>query len=157
MLQNSLDLGGKGKRNNWTGNIKECLESHGFQVVLTQGRVNNEVAFLSSIRQKITERFRLEWSTKIFDSDRFSTYRIFRSVLNDITNKKFRESIIRLRLGINELGVNKRFQLESANKTFPFCPNVLEDEFHLLFNCPVYADIRHKYLRQFIIHDVENS
>ena len=96
MLQNSLDLGGKGKRNNWTGNIKECLESHGFQVVLTQGRVNNEVAFLSSIRQKITERFRLEWSTKIFDSDRFSTYRILKSVLqaakylNNITIKKFR-------------------------------------------------------------------
>ena len=81
MLQTSLDLGGKGKRKNWAESIKECLESHGFQVVLTQGRVNNEVAFLSSIRQKITERFRLEWSTKIPDSDIFSTYLIFQLVL----------------------------------------------------------------------------
>ena len=163
MLQNSLDLGGKGKRKNWAGNIKECFESQGFQDVWTQGRVNNEVAFLYSIGQKMVERFKLEWSTKISDSDRFSTYRIFRSVLqaekyiNDITIKKFRDIIIRLRLGIYELGVNKRFQPESVNKTCPLRSNVLEDVFHLLFNCPVYADIRYKYLRQFIVHDVELS
>ena len=54
-------------------------------------------------------------------------------------------------------GVNKRFQPESVNKTCPLCPNVLEDDFHLLFSCPVYADIRHKYLRRFIVHDVELS
>ena len=35
MLQNSLDLGGKGERNNWAGNVKEYLESHGFQDVWT--------------------------------------------------------------------------------------------------------------------------
>ena len=43
------------------------------------------------------------------------------------------------------------------NKTCPFCPNVLEDEFYLFFNCPVYADIRHKYLMHFIVHYVELS
>ena len=77
MLQNSLNLHGKSTRNNWAGNIKECLEPHGFQDVWSQGRVNNEVTFLSSIRQKIIERFKLEWSTKISDSDRFSTKRIY--------------------------------------------------------------------------------
>ena len=134
-----------------------------FQDVWSQGRVNNEVTFLSSIRQKIIERFKLEWSTKISDSDRFSTYRIIKSVLQaekylkNITIKKFRDTLIRLRLGINELGVNKRLQPESVNKTCPLCPNVLEHEFHLLFSCPVYADMRHKYLRQFIVHDVELS
>ena len=119
--------------------------------------MNDEVAFFPSIRQGMIERFRLERITKILDSDRFSTYRIFRSVLNDITIKKFRESIIRLRLGINELGINKRFQPESVNKTCPFCPNVLEDEFHLLFNCPVYANTRNKCLRQFSAHEAELS
>ena len=77
--------------------------------------------------------------------------------LNDIEIKKFRDTLNRLRLGINEVGVNKRFQPESVNKTCPLCPNVLEDETHLLFNCPVYANIRLKYLRQFIVHDVEPS
>ena len=43
--------------------------------------------------------------------------------------------------GINELGVNKRFQPEHATKTCPFCPGVLEDEIHFLFICPVYAGV----------------
>ena len=86
MLQTSLDLGGKGKRKNWAESIKECLESHGFQDVWTQGRVNNKVTFLSSIRQKkkkptTIERVTLEWSTKIPNSDIFSTYLIFQLVL----------------------------------------------------------------------------
>ena len=168
MPPNSLDLGGKGKRYKWACHIKECLESHSFLDVWTQGRVNNEVVFLSSIMQKKKkkkkiERFELEWSTKLSHSDIFSAYRIFKSVLpavkylNDIMIKKFRDTIIRLRLGINELGVNKRFQLESVNKTCPLCSNILKDEFHRLFTCPIYADILHKYLRQFVVHDVELS
>ena len=52
MPPNSLDLGGKGKRYKWACHIKECLESHSFLDVWTQGRVNNEVVFLSSIMQK---------------------------------------------------------------------------------------------------------
>ena len=109
------------------------------------------------------ERFQLEWSTKLYDSDRFPKYHIFKSVLqaekylNDITIKKLRNVLIRQRLGINELGITKRFKPESVNKTCPFCPDVLEDEFHLLFSCPVYADVQRKYLRQFIVQDVELS
>ena len=82
------------------------------------------------------QRFKLEWSTKISNSDRFATYLLFKSVhqaekyLNDITIKIFKDTLIRLRLGINELGVNKRFQPENATKTCPFCPGVLEDELH---------------------------
>ena len=107
------------------------------------------------------QRFKLEWSTQISNSDRFATYLLFKSVhqaekyLNDITIKKFRDTLIRLRLGINELGVNKRFQPENAIKTCPFCPGVLEDEIHFLFICPVYAGVRHKYLREFTDNDVE--
>ena len=74
-----------------------------------------------------------------------------------MTIKIFRNSLSRLRLDINELGVNNCFQPESVNQTCPFCPNVQGGEFHLSFNCPVYADIRYKYLRQFIVRDVELS
>ena len=68
------------------------------------------------------QRFKLEWSTKILNSDRFATYLLFKSVhqaekyLNDITVKKFRDTLIRLRLGINELGVSKRFQPEMQQR-----------------------------------------
>ena len=82
------------------------------------------------------ERFKQEWFTKISESERFSTYFSFKSVhqletyLNAITIKKFRDTLIRLRLGINDLGVNKRFLCDSfVNKNCPFCPDILEEEF----------------------------
>ena len=66
--------------------------------------------------------------------------------------------LIRLRLGINELSVKKRFQPGNVvNKTCPFCPSVLEDESHFLFNCPSYADFRRKYVMDLIAHDIEPS
>ena len=103
MLQNSLDTEDRGKRSNWSGSIKEYFQSYGFQDVWSQGGVSNEAAFLSAIRQKMKQRFKLEWSTKISNSDRFATYFLFRSVhqaekyLNDITVKTFRDTLLRLR------------------------------------------------------------
>ena len=85
--------------------------------------MSNEAAFLSAIRQETIQRFKLERSTKISNSNRFATYLLFKSVhqaekyVNDITIKKFRDTLIRLRLGINELGVKKQTIKQQTNKT----------------------------------------
>ena len=105
------------------------------------------------------ERFKQEWFTKISESERCPTYFSFKTVhqletyLNAITIKKFRNTLIRLRLGINDLGVNKRFLCDSfVNKNCPLCPDILEDESHFLFCCPTY-DVRRKYLSHIIVPD----
>ena len=94
---------------------------------------------------------------KVFGSDRYLTYRTFKNefgfevYLNDISLKRFRDTIIRFRLGLNELGVNKRFQTGNVDiKNCPFCQGILEDEKHLLFTCHMYQDLRHKYLPHLI-------
>ena len=141
MLKISLDTNITHKNRNWAGSIKDCLESHGFHDVWTDGRVENEKAFLSAFKQQMKERLKQEWFTKISESERISTYFSFNTVhrletyLNDITIKKFRDTLIRLRLGINDLGVNKRFLCDSfVNKNCPFCPDTLDDESHILLS-----------------------
>ena len=85
--------------------------------------MSNEAAFLSAIRQETIQSFKLERSTKISNSNRFATYLLFKSVhpaekyVNDITIKKFRDTLIRLRLGINELGVKTTTIKQQTNKT----------------------------------------
>ena len=87
------------KSSDWARNIKNCLKTNGFQDVWTEGRVNHEAAFLSPLRQQMI-RFKQEWSTKISNSDIFSTYRLFKSVHqpdnyhNDITVNTFRDTLI---------------------------------------------------------------
>ena len=122
------------KDSNWAGSIKDCLESYGFQDVWTSGRVDNEKAFLSSFKQRMIDRFKQEWNTKISESGRFSNYDSFKSVhqletfLNTITSKMFRGTLIRLRLESIENCVNKSFKCDSfVNKNCSYCPNKLED------------------------------
>ena len=97
--------------------------------------VANETSFLSAFKRKMVERFQEEWHTEISSSDRFSTYRSFKSIhvaekyLNNITVKTFRDSLIRLHFGINELKVNKRYGSDNVTKkNCSFCPGLLEDE-----------------------------
>ena len=57
--------------------------------------------------------------------------------------------LIRLRFGINELKVNKRYGSDNVtNKNCSFCPGLLEDESHFLFHCPVYSAIRQKHIAE---------
>ena len=160
MLENDLVKCTSTSTSNWAGNIKRCLESCGFQDVWTDGVVN-EASFLSLFKRKMVERFQEEWHTKIFNSDRFATYRIFKLLhgaekyLNDITIKKFRDALVRLRFGINELKVNKRYESQNiVNENCAFCPGFLEDETHFLFHCLVYTSIRQKYIAEFTDQEV---
>ena len=79
----------------------------------------NETAFLSAFKCKMIERFQQEWYSKASSSERFATYCTFKSshmvetYLNDIRIKKFRDSLVRLHFGINELRVNKRYESEN--------------------------------------------
>ena len=58
MLRKSLDTNTTHKNRNWAGSIKDCLESYGFHDVWTNGRVENEKAFLSAFKQRMIERFK---------------------------------------------------------------------------------------------------
>ena len=137
----------------WAKGIKECLEAYGFHDVWLNGRVADKSAFLSSFKNRMIGRFRGDWYSKISTSDRFSTYKVFKvthqkeKYLDSITIKKFRDALIKLWLGICEIGVNKRYHpINTVSQNCPFCRNDLENEYHFLFKCPLYSDIRLKYI-----------
>ena len=142
---------------NWAKGIKECLESYCFHDVWLNGRVADKLAFLSSFKNSMIGRFRDEWYSKISASDCFSTYQVFKvtqqkeTYLDSITIKKLRYELIKLRLGICEIGVNKRYQpTNTVYQNCAFCKKnkktKMDNEYHFLFNCPLYSDIRLKYI-----------
>ena len=137
----------------WVQNIRDCLIKFGFQNVWNNQGTQNEAAMIRDLKAKMIEDFIQNWNQKIVESDRFSVYcsfkRSFRleNYLNNITIKRFRDVLIRFRLGINDLGINRRFQGDSQNnKNCPFCPNLFENETHVLFVCYKYNELRKKYL-----------
>ena len=96
MMQNDIDKNGSKNIRNWVRDIKHCLESYGFRDVWA-GEVANETACLSAFKCKKIERFQQEWYSKVSSSDRFATYRTFKSshlaetYLNDITIINFKK------------------------------------------------------------------
>ena len=139
----------------WIKKIKDCLVKFGFTEVWINQGTCNERTFLKQLKDKMIEDFKIDWYQKLENSERFSVYRTFKFVfgtetyLANITLKRFRDALIRFRLGLNDMGINQRF-VSNISKNCPFCPNTLEDEMHLLFTCKTYEDVRTKYLKEFM-------
>lgn len=86
-------------------------------------------------------------------SSRAISYRLlpsfeFKSYQDAITVKKFRTALTRLRLSSHSLCIETGRYLKSIStpindRKCPFC-NILEDEF--VFQCPLYADYRSRYI-----------
>jgi hypothetical protein len=67
-------------------------------------------------------------------------------------NCRERSLVAQLRMGILPINIELgRYRNIPAHERFCFnCKNVVEDEFHFMFQCPVYSDIR-LLLTQYII------
>ena len=62
---------------------------------------------------------------------------------NKCSGRSLRNALIKLRLGVCQINCH-RYKF-SPNKTLlncPFCTTVEENEFHILFVCPIYEDLR---------------
>lgn len=88
-------------------------------------------------------------------SSRAINYRLcssfeFMSYLDAITVKKFRTGLTRLRLPSHSLCIetgrySKSISTPINARKCPFC-NILEDEYHFVFQCLLYAEYRLRYL-----------
>ena len=123
------------KIQNWAIEIKRCLDRYGFSEIWTQQRVNNENGFLKELKQRMIDGYRQEWHDKIMNRDRFITYRSFKDThqtetyLSQINIAKFRKAMTRLRLGVNELRINRKYTDNIAITTCPFCTAEETDAF----------------------------
>jgi hypothetical protein len=142
---------------NWACAVKRCFDTCGFSYVWVNGGVAHEKLFLRAFRQRMIDCYKQDWFGKLMDSDRFSTYGSFKSLLQpekyltDITITKFRNVFVRLRLGILDINGNKRYS--AVPNVCPFCPSV-ENEIHFLLHCPVYQDLRVKYILKYYTDNV---
>lgn len=72
----------------------------------------------------------------------------FETYLTDIRNIHIRNSVTKFRLSNHNLMIEKgrHKKIHREHRFCPFCPNMVEDEFHLLFFCPLYRHLRTLFL-----------
>jgi len=142
---------------NWSGLVKDFLCRCGFAYVWLNGGVGNGKAFIRHLKQRLQDIYQQTWHANNCSSDRYLWYSSFKSTfglesyLNRLTIKKFRDVFIRFRFGINDLKVNRRFINSLTRDTkCPFC-NDRESEEHFLLHCPLYRELRDKYIKRHYI------
>lgn len=145
-------------KHSWSSAVKRCLDMYGFSEVWMNDGVGDVKLFLKIFKVRMIDCYKQNWSAKLFDSDRFQTYRSFKLLLQpekylqDLTIAKFRRAFVWFRLGVNVLNANNLHQ--NCSKLCPFC-EVVEDERHFLHTCPKYDILREKYILKYSINGAE--
>ena len=142
---------------NWVSLVKDLLSHLGFQYVWLQQGVGNETVFLSELRQRLTDNFVQNWNGRLQDSSRAICYKNisdfgFKQYLECVTVKKFRNALLRLRTSSHRLEIESGRWARPTSKPIAerlcFVCNKLEDEYHFVLECPVYNDLRCKYIKR---------
>ena len=91
------------------------------------------------------------------NSNRLQSYRRykdsikFENYLDSILKDKFRIALTRFRLSSHHFAIETgRFQNIPRDERFcTNCKTIIENEYHFLLACPLYRDLRQKYLKPY--------
>ena len=151
-----VSLDEKGKKC-WVTGIREILSKAGFMHIWLNQGVCNKKLFLSQFKQRLVDMYLQEWTASVRNKERYDLYK---SVQIDFGNVQYfkivtiyclRVALTQIRLGVLPIRSNTERFCESPDAKFcPFCKNVDENENHFMFVCPLYADLRSKFLGSLI-------
>jgi hypothetical protein len=156
LYKDMLEQYNNGKRN-WASNVKTLLDSYGYSNVFDNPSEMNLCMFHREFKLRVIDVFKQHWINSIDQSTSLPLYNYFKPVfgqeqyLNKLPVKSM-VAISKLRLSSHCLRIvtsrytNNRIPLEERLCTL--CNlNEIEDEFHLVLKCPVYNDLRKRFIR----------
>ena len=156
MLKADVDNNRSYSGSNWAFQIKSILDSIGLSYIWIQ-QSEIEIPF-NLIKMKILDIYKQTWYSSINNSNRLLTYARFKhefeceNYLDFITDKRYRVSLSKFRLSSHDLEIERGryINLDRNDRFCRFCNgNNIENEYHFLLICPLYRDLRRKYLKSY--------
>ena len=155
-IYNSLLLDVQRGKQNWCSNVKYLLDSYGFSYVWENPSSVNLKAIQAKIRLRIIDVFKQNWYNCLTNSSSLSLYKEFKVTFafeKYLDNLPFstRIAMSKLRLSSHKLRIETGgYKQQRTDRSFRKCQlcnsQDLEDEYHSLLICPLYSDIRKKYI-----------
>ena len=134
---------------NWASCVKDLLSRLGFMVVWESQGVGNIETILSVCKQRVALKIRkCSKSKMLYHSCKFQYQKYM-----DVLIAKYGKSLSCLRLSSHRFEVEvgrwaKPNKVPYENRKCKIC-NILEDEFHFLLECPLYAELRKRYINKY--------
>ncbi len=155
---NMMRIYDKNGKRNWVTNVRELLFKIGYGYVWNNQNAQPENAFIMSLTQRMKDIYQQTWLESVDLSPKCLYYKNWKSelcqeyYLSKITVKKFRVALSRFRCSSHELFVEtgRYVNIPRNNRICNICNvNAVEDEYHFLFICPAYENLRKKYLTSY--------
>ena len=148
-------------RSPWLMKIHTTLNNIGMNNLWNTCETTSREWIKASVERRLVDIHKQNLSSTIFDNSQTKTYRIFKQSLNsDIENylielpKKDRIILCRFRCSNHQLPiVSGRYTNTPRNmRICSLCDmNTLGDEFHYLFECPIFDKDRQLYLKKYFV------
>jgi hypothetical protein len=140
----------------WTIQIKSNLENIGLSNFYMRNYSSKGPYVFKKLFQRLCDIFHQETFEKIRGNrSKLRTYAIFKKeigfekYLSDVKNVSMRTKVTKFRLSNHKLMIEsgRHKGIKNPDERFcPFCPEVVENEFHFLFNCPIYHIPRERFI-----------
>ena len=102
-------------------------------------------------KERLCDNFKQNWHEKLISSEYLECYSSYKSMivteqfLNDRTlNRYTRNILLRFRFGVSDI-LCHRFKFYTNNETLTICPlckSAKEDEYHVMYVCDTYENLR---------------
>ena len=109
--------------------------------------------FVAEFKDRLIWCYKQNWHSEIESNEKYKWFYSFKNsfvaenYLSFITTKRFHDTLTRFRLRACGLRSHKVWFLTEAseNSSCRMCGYILEDEVHVLFQCPAYVQTHKKY------------
>jgi hypothetical protein len=151
----------------WTTQIKSNLENIGLLNFYMKNYSSKCPYVFKKLFQRLCDIYHQETFEKISsERSKLRTYALFKKeigferYLSDVKNVSIRTKVCKFRLSNHKLMIEsgRHKGIENADERFcPFCPEVVENEFHFLFICPIYRIPREEFISPIteVIHNFQ--
>ena len=105
-----------------------------------------------------------EWSGVIRDRDRYKIYHSFKTLfgkekyISSIDKYCFRVAVAQARFGVLPFNNNlHRYSVSPIDRNCAFCMSKIENEYHFMFECPIFVDLRNKFMQDSTVKSVRSA
>ena len=144
---------------NWVSHVKALLDNFGFSN-MSVNPIQVGPFFHKFFKQRVIDNFTQQWHNEVAIMHPLALYKHFKisiqleSYLN-VLPFKLRSALSKLRLSSHTLAIETgRYANARIEPNLRFCnlcknPNDIEDEYHFVIVCPIYNEIRKKYISNY--------
>ena len=139
---------------NWVTSLRINLCSNGFGYIWINQSVDNHKNFVKQYVTRLKDQYIQHWREQCCNSNKLLLYKQFKNdfekeiYIDYIDLRKFRTSIVSFRASSHNLMIEKgrHMNLPRELRYCIHCTNAIEDEVHFLLYCPLYTELRSKYI-----------